>query len=163
MPGSDSPENLMILKKSQLLVDFGLCRQIIGLSALMADSWVSTVVWRSLSRSWCWEVEFRPWCGEVGVRLWCSEIEIGPQNVPNVTSVVSTIWLRKTFKNCVSLLVSKNRRQKLINRLYLNNGVHFFFCLYLYLPVSVFIYVYVWVYSTYRLSRLSQESNRHLQ
>ena len=33
---------------------------------------------------------------------------------------------RKTFKNCVSLLVSKNRSQKLINRSYLNNSVHLF-------------------------------------
>ena len=28
---------------------------------------------------------------------------------------VSIVWLWKTFKNCVSLLVSKNRSQKLIN------------------------------------------------
>ena len=38
MPGSDSPENMKILKKGQLGVDFGLCRQTVGLSASMADS-----------------------------------------------------------------------------------------------------------------------------
>ena len=35
--------------------------------------------------------------------------------MPNVWGGVSIVWLQKTFKNCVSLLVSKNRSQKLIN------------------------------------------------
>ena len=32
-----------------------------------------------------------------------------PQDVPNVGGDVSIVWLRKTFKNCVSLHVSKNK------------------------------------------------------
>ena len=38
MPGNDGPENLKILKKIQLEVDFGPCRQTVGLSATEADS-----------------------------------------------------------------------------------------------------------------------------
>ncbi len=38
MPGSDGPENLKIWKKSQLEVDFGLCRQTFGLSVIEAES-----------------------------------------------------------------------------------------------------------------------------
>ena len=38
MPGSDGPENLKILKKGQLKVDIGPCRQTVGLSAIEADS-----------------------------------------------------------------------------------------------------------------------------
>ena len=36
--GSNGPENLKILKKSQLGVDFGPCRQTVGLSASMTES-----------------------------------------------------------------------------------------------------------------------------
>ena len=39
-----------------------------------------------------------------------------PRDVPNVGSGVSIVWLRKTFKNCVSFIVSKKRSQKWINR-----------------------------------------------
>ena len=38
MPGSNGPENSKILKKSQLGVDLGPCRQRVGLSAIEADS-----------------------------------------------------------------------------------------------------------------------------
>ena len=38
MPRSDGPENLKILKKSQLGVDCERCRQTVGLSTSMADS-----------------------------------------------------------------------------------------------------------------------------
>ena len=38
MPGSDGPENLKILKKSQLGVDFEPGRQTVGLSTFEADS-----------------------------------------------------------------------------------------------------------------------------
>ena len=62
-----------------------------------------------------WEVGVRPCWWEVGVRPWCWEIEIGPRDVPSVRGVVSIVWLQKTFKNCLSLLVSKNQSQKLIN------------------------------------------------
>ena len=47
MPRSDGPENLKILKKSQLGVDWEPCRQTVVLSASMADRW-------------SWEVELRP-------------------------------------------------------------------------------------------------------
>ena len=39
MLGSDGPENLKILKKRQLGVDFGQYRQTVGLSIIEADSW----------------------------------------------------------------------------------------------------------------------------
>ena len=38
LPGSDGPENLKILKKSQLGVDCGPCRQTVGFSAIEANS-----------------------------------------------------------------------------------------------------------------------------
>ena len=76
----------------------------------------------------CWEVEFWPWCWEVGVLTveaygWTFQISTGedglrsktPWDVLNVGGDVNIVWLRKTFKNCVSLFVSKNRSQKLIN------------------------------------------------
>ena len=53
----------------------------------------------------------------------------GPRDVPNVGGVVSIVWLRRSFKNWVSLLVSKNRSQKLINGSYLNKSVHLCFCI----------------------------------
>ena len=67
--------------------------------------------------------------------------------------VVSIVWLRKTFKNCVSLLMSKNRSQKLINHLYLNNGLHLFLsviCFRLYLPVFINVPLDWYHYDYYR-------------
>ena len=112
----------------------------------------------------CWEVELRPWCWEVGVRPSSWDFEVGPwktivEFLPlghrvgfrPLKDVLSIVWLRKTFKNCVSLLVSKNRSQKLINGSYLNNGVT---CV-LYFPVFAFVYVqlllislWFWLYNT---------------
>ena len=70
-------------------------------------------------------------------KLWSNhgveKLRLDHEMMPNVAGVVNIVWLRKTFKNSVSLLVSKNRRQKFINRSYLNNEVHFFF-----LPLFVF-------------------------
>ena len=37
MPGSDGPENLKILKKSQLGVEFGPCRETVGFSAIEVE------------------------------------------------------------------------------------------------------------------------------
>ena len=84
-------------------VDFRPCRQTGGLSASMADnwSWGPTMMVRSWVRLWGWEVAsdhdveklgpttlFRNW----DRRSWCTER----------WNVISIVWLRKTFKNCLS-------------------------------------------------------------
>ena len=94
-------------------------------------------------RPWCWEGELRPWCWEVGVQPGSWDYEVGPwkmivEFLPlghrvgfwPLKDVVSIEWLRKTFKNCVSLLVLKNRTQKLIIKCsYLNKRVRLCFCI----------------------------------
>ena len=52
-----------------------------------------------------------------------------PRYVPNVEGGVSIVSLQKTFKNCASLLVSKNWRQKFINRSFLNNRARLCICI----------------------------------
>ena len=130
-----------------------------GAMVLRIGSWVLTMVWRSweltlenvgrelgclpLSRqlklgsdndveklksnhgvgSWKTIVEFLPLWHRVGFRL--------------LKDVVSIEWLRKTFKNCLSLLVSKNRSQKLIHGSYLNNRVA---CLFVYVLLDWYHY-----------------------
>ena len=56
MPGIDGLENLMILKKCELGVDVGLCRQTVGLSAIESDSgsWCPTMVLRSWGLTMMW-------------------------------------------------------------------------------------------------------------
>ena len=108
------------------------------------------MIWKRVG----WEVDIGPWSRVFGdsaieSKSWVFRISAGrdelrsktPRDVPNVGGGVSIVWLRKTFKNCVSLLVSKNRSQKLINPSYLNNRVR----LYLYCVVCIYIRV---VYNT---------------
>ena len=88
MPGRDGPENLRILKR--------------------------------VSWSWDWTMESNTW----GLGHWVEELSFSDLNrqrwieILNTTRCperwggVSIVWLRKTFKNCVSLLVSKNQRQE---------------------------------------------------
>ena len=118
-------------EKSQLGVDFGPCRQTVGLSANETNSWSwgLTMMVKSWIRLWCWEVGVRPGSWDFEVGLWKTIVEF-PQLEHRVgfrplKDVVSIVWLRKTFNNCVSLLVSRNRSQKseLINGSYLNNRV----------------------------------------
>ena len=86
-----------------------------------------------------------------------------PRDVPNVGGGVSIVWWWKTFKNCVSLLVSKNQSQKSINRSYLNNSV----LLYLYYSYTTKLLLYCcWRFAkrfistifVYTLSRLRTSS-----
>ena len=58
-----------------------------------------------------------------------------PRDMVNVGGGLSIVWLRQTFKNWASLLVSKNRSQKLIKRSYLNNRIRLF--------LLVFAYIYI--------------------
>ena len=53
--------------------------------------------------------------------------------------VVSIVWLRNTFKNCVSLLVSKNRTQNLIKPFISEQRSPPAF-VYMYLPVCLHMY-----------------------
>ena len=98
-----------------------------------------TRVWMtSCQKTWSWEfedfektvVEIRPlWRAVVFSTVeacgWVFRISTGRDEfeILNITRCaergggVSIVWLAKTFKNCVSLLVSKNRSQKLINPL----------------------------------------------
>ena len=81
--------------KTRLLeVDCEPCCQTVGLSAVEADSWswISIVVWRSLGPT----VVLRNWGPTMMLRNWdwttrCTER----------WDVVSILWLRKTFKNCL--------------------------------------------------------------
>ena len=97
MPGSDGPENLKILKKGQLGVDFGPCRQTVGFSAIEVDS-------MKLSSDHGVE-KLRADYGVEKLRLVHEMCRALGRCLPSM--------IRKTFKNCVSLLVSKNRTQKL--------------------------------------------------
>ena len=122
MSGSDGPENLKILKKSQLGFDLGQCRKTVALSAIEAESWSwgLTIMVRSWVRQCCWEVEYRPW-------FW--DIDIGPWNASSVW-VLLTLYDYEILLRIVSLLVSKNRTHKIIiKRLYVNERVRLCFCL----------------------------------
>ena len=117
--------------------------------AMVLRSWGPTMVFRSWSPIMQLKFDIGPWRQAVefsaifGVST--SEDELRSET-PRDWGGVSIVWLRKTFKNCFSLLVSKNWSQKLICGSYLNNGVHLciwirlciWLRLYLYLPVSVF-------------------------
>ena len=86
MPGSDGPENLKILKKSQLQVDRDPCRQTVRLTAIEADSW-----------SWGPTMMLKRWGPTMNLRNWDWTMRCGEH-----LGVVSIIWLQKTFKNCLS-------------------------------------------------------------
>ena len=113
-----------ILKKIQLKFDHGVEKlrsdhAIEDLRLDHAGRQLSFCHWdrelSSLPLSW---VFYRCGGGRV-FRVPTSEDELRSKtswDVPNVGGVFSIVWLRKTFKNCVSLLVSNKRRQKLINR-----------------------------------------------
>ena len=92
MLGRDGPENLRILKKSQLRVEIGPWRRELGIRPLSRR----VEFLGSLPAEMNWDLKHHKMGRTLGVG-------------------VSIVWLRKTFKNCVSLLVSKNRSQKLIN------------------------------------------------
>ena len=101
-------------------------------------SWIPTMVLRSWSltmqlRIWDWTMQADNWVSAIRAENWvlCYWVEFSavaevvnffedelryktPREMPNVGGVVSIVWFWKTSKNCVSLLVSKNRRQKLI-------------------------------------------------
>ena len=85
--------------------------------------------WTMQANNWvlCHLVEFFSVAATVKFfRVSTSEDELRsktPRDVSNVGGVVSIIWYERLFKNRVSLLVSKNRSQKLINLSYLNTGV----------------------------------------
>ena len=87
---SDRPENMKILKKSQLRVDFRICRQTVGLSAIEADSWswVQTMVLKN------WDLKHDEMCRNLEVLLAQYDYE--------------------RLLRIVFLLESKNRTQKLI-------------------------------------------------
>ena len=65
------------------------------------------------------EVEVLLWCWDFEVGSWKTILEFLPLGhwvgFRSLKDVVSIVWLQKTFKNCLSLLVSTNWSQKLIN------------------------------------------------
>ena len=112
-------------KKSQFGVDFGSCRQRVGISAMKADSWSwgPTMMVRSWVRQWCWEVGVRPWCWEVEVGSGSWDFEVGPwKTIVEFLPLGHRVGF-KPLKDVVSLVCLRNQTQKLINGLYLNNGV----------------------------------------
>ena len=133
IPRSDGSENLKILKKSQLRVDCGRCRQTVEVG-----------VW-----PWCWEVGVWPGSWDFEVGPWKTIVEFLPLGHRvgfwPLKDVVSIVWYERLLR-IVSLLVSKNRSQKLINGSYLNNGVACVFesayCV-LYFPVFACITVVI--------------------
>ena len=143
IPRSDGPENLKILKKSQLAVDFWPCRLTVGLSASMTNSWIWGTTMKL--RSWGLAMVLRSWVLTMKLRNWDWTTRYGER-----LDVVSIVWLRKTFKNCVSLPVSKNRNQKLINGSYLNIGK--FACVFAYVNVLLLsICLWLWLYNSCQL------------
>ena len=147
MPGSDGHENLKILKKSQLGVDFGPCRQTVGLSAIEAGSWSwgLTMMVRSWVRQWCWEVGVWPGSWEFEVGPWKTIVEfltLGQRfGFRPLKDVVSIVWCEIILR-IVSLVMSKNWSQKLIKRLYLNNGCACVF-------ESAYCVLYLYMYCCY--------------
>ena len=108
---------------------------------MQADNWASTI--GAENGVLCYRVEFLPLR-----RVPTSKDELRsktPWDVPNVG-----VWLRKTFKNCVSLLVSKKQSQKLINSSYLNNRVRlcFVFCICKCVCTIGLISLWLWEYNT---------------
>ena len=118
MPGSDGPENLKILKKSQLGVDFWPCRQTVGLSAIEADSW-----------SWVPTMVLRNW--------YCAER----------WSVVCIGWCERLLR-IVCLFMSKNWSQKLLNAFVLEQWSHLciWVCLLCFCILYIYYYYYYWYY-----------------
>ena len=99
MPGSDGPENLKILKKSQLGVDCGPCRQTIELLALRQRMEFSAIELSS-------DYSVEKLSSDHGVEKLGSDnnveklgsdhdVEIGPRDVPSV----GVSMIRKIFKN----------------------------------------------------------------
>ena len=92
MPGSDAPENLKILKKSQWGVDFGRYRQTVGCLPqwLSSDHDGEKLGPNMALRNWDWTTRYAECWG-----------------------VVSIVWHERLLR-IVSLLVSKKWTQKLI-------------------------------------------------
>ena len=130
-------------------------------------------------RIWDWTMQADNWSSAIGAEngVLCHRVEFSTVaaahkcfgsrqakinwDLEHVGDVVSIVWLQKTFTNCVSLLVSKNWSQKLINRSYLNHRVRllwFVFSVlelwlrYLWLRVlynthtHTHIYIYIYIY-----------------
>ena len=90
MSGRDGPGNLRILKKSQLRVEIGPCRQRVELSTVAA----AVKCFGSLPAGMNWHLKHHAMYRTLGVGF-------------------SMVWLRKTFDSCVSLLVSMNWIQEI--------------------------------------------------
>ena len=117
---------------SQLGVDCGPCWETIELLPLEQRMEVSAI-----------ELSFYCCGGGLVFRVPTSEDELWsktPRDVPNVEGIVSIVWLRKTFKNSVSLLVSKNWSQKLINAFVSEQRSPPVFCICLYLHLYMYYY-----------------------
>ena len=69
-----------------------------------------------------------------------------PRDVPNVGYCWHSM-IRKTFKNCVSLLVSKNRSHKLINAVVLEQRSRL--CICFRLSIYIWLYLYMNMYLLY--------------
>ena len=152
MPGSDGPENLKISKKSQLGVDFGPCRQTVGLSAIEADSW-----------SWGTTMMVRSWGTTMMVRSWGSDHEVEKLRLDHEMcrtlggGEVSIVWYERPLR-IVSLSPRLEEMKSEINNcvrtwttelpVYLFSPVYEsspIVCLYL----TVFVYEYVYhIYPT---------------
>ena len=106
MPRRDGQRIWKILKKIYLSSDHGVEKLMIKDWTMQADNWASAI-WAK-NGVLCHRVEgffFLPLH-----QVPTSEDQLRskiPRDVPNVRGVVSIVWKRKTFKNCVSLLVSK--------------------------------------------------------
>ena len=156
MPRRDGLRIWKILKKIQLVSDQGVEKSGPDHSAekmksdhnvekLKSDDAVEDLRWTMLADNWVCHRGIENW-----VPVPTSEDKLRfktARDVLNVGGVVSLVLFRKDFKNCVSLLVSKNQSQKLIKCSYLNNWEFAF----------VFAYVYVLLllisrnYATYHI------------
>ena len=106
---------------------------------MVLRSWCPTMVLRSWGPTMELKVDIGPWRQTVEYSAVAAAVkfvrsrpvkmnwDLKHHEMYRTLGMVCIVWIRKTFKNCVSLLVSKDRTQKLINGSYLNNGVAYAF------------------------------------
>ena len=96
----------IFLKNSQFKVDIGPCRLTVEFSVIEAESW-------------SWELDFEYWRCSGFFRM-STDRDLKHHGMHSAFAgsdrITSIVWLRKSFKNCVSLLVSMSWSQKLIKR-----------------------------------------------
>ena len=151
MPGRDVLRIWKILKKIQLRSNHGVEELMSDHSVekLKADHGVEKLKSKHAIEGWHWIMQADSWVSAIQLRL---EDVVGffrylPTGILDITGCAARLWGREygqRSKNCVSLLMSKNRSQKLINvRTWTTESALVLACvLYLYLTMVVYVLFY---------------------